>query len=190
MANYILLQIAKTAILSKFNSKYGFDEVGLVEKYPFLSENGATFVTLHYDNELRGCIGSIIAHRSLLDDVVQNALLASFDDPRFQPLSSDEFSHLKLEVSVLSKPEILEYADFNDLLNKVQPNIDGLILKYGAYQGTFLPQVWEQLPLPKEFLEHLSIKAGSNPSIYNKYPAIYRYEVSAIEEDFDEILSL
>jgi AMMECR1 domain-containing protein len=87
----------------------------------------------------------------------------------------------------LSEPTILEYEDFDDLCKKVRPKIDGLILKYDGFQGTFLPQVWEQLRTPEEFLEHLSMKAGADMSIYSQHPTIYRYSVDAIEENFDEI---
>ena len=190
MIDAVLLQIAKSAILTQFDKSYSLKREGLIEKYPFLDKDGASFVTLKYEHELRGCIGSIVAHEKLLDDVIHNAKSAAFNDPRFHPLKSDEFSHLRVEVSVLSKPEILEYSDFDDLLKKLQPNIDGLILKHGVYQGTFLPQVWEQLPEPKDFLQHLSMKAGSSPSIYKEHPAIYRYRVDSIEDDFDKILVL
>ena len=190
MLDLILLRIAKTSILSSFDSNYLVNKNKLLSTYPYLNEMGASFVTLHYDKNLRGCIGSIIAHRTLLDDIINNANSAAFKDPRFKPLQTDEFSHLRLEVSVLSEPKLLNYKDFDDLCNKVRPNIDGLILKYGSYQGTFLPQVWEQLPHAKLFLEHLSIKAGTTPDIYEKHPQIYTYQVDAIEEKFDEILPL
>jgi len=190
MLDSILLRIAKTAILSELDSSYALDTNSLLREYPFLSKDGAAFVTLKYDNDLRGCIGSIIAHQTLLDDVINNAKSAGFSDPRFNQLHVDELSHLTLEVSVLSEPEILEYKDYEDLLAKVQPNIDGLILKHGGYQGTFLPQVWEQLATPELFLEHLSMKAGANPAIYNEHPTIYRYSVEHIEEKFDEVLPL
>ena len=191
MLDSILLQIAKTSILTKFDSKYAIDWQKMIIKYPFLSEHRATFVTLNYDHQLRGCIGSIIARTTLIQDIMGNALSAAFGDPRFNPLSVEELNDkLNIEVSVLTPPQILEYSDFNDLLNKVKPNIDGLILRSTANQGTFLPQVWEQLPTPKEFLEHLSMKAGSNPSIYNNHPTIYRYSVDAIEDSFVNIKNL
>ena len=190
MLDPILLRIAKTSILGRFDNKYYVDDEQLLHDYPYLSEDGATFVTLHYDKDLRGCIGSIIAHRTLLNDIKNNAISAAFKDYRFNPLSSDELSHLTLEVSVLTKPKLLDYEDFDDLVAKIRPNIDGLILKHGGYQGTFLPQVWEQLPHAKIFLEHLSMKAGSNPAIYYEHPQIYTYQVDAIEEKFDEILPL
>lgn len=190
MLDPILLQIAKTAILHEFNNSYTLDKESLFRDYPFLKKEGATFVTIEHSHHLRGCIGSIIAHRSLYDDLVQNAVSAAFHDPRFHPLNEREFSNISLEVSVLSQPEILEYDDFDDLLTKVNPDIDGLILNHNGHQGTFLPQVWEQIKSPKEFLEHLSIKAGLTPLVYQEHPTIYRYHVDAIEKKFDDILSL
>ena len=190
MVDTIVLQVAKSAILSKFDNNYNINKEIIFQKYPFLKKDGAAFVTLHYNNNLRGCIGSIIAHQTLLNDLIQNAKSAAFNDPRFNALSEDEFSNLTLEISILSEPKILEYDDYDDLLKKVQPNIDGLILKHGNYQGTFLPQVWEQLQTPKLFLEHLSMKAGATKEIYSKHPTIYRYGVEHIKEKFDEVLPL
>ncbi|MCF6309935.1 MAG: AmmeMemoRadiSam system protein A [Sulfurimonas sp.] len=190
MLDSVLLRIAKSSILGRLDDSYSFDKEKLLKDYPFLKKDGAAFVTLKYNNNLRGCIGSIIAHRTLLDDVVGNAVSAGFNDPRFQPLTANELPYLTLEVSVLSEPKILEYKDFEDLCNKITPHVDGLILKHEIYQGTFLPQVWEQLPTPKLFLEHLSMKAGSSLSIYEEHPTIYRYSVDAIEGDYDEVLPL
>lgn len=190
MVDSILLQIAKSAILRQFANYNVINREELIAKYPYLDKDGAAFVTLKYKHQLRGCIGSISAHRKLLDDIIYNAESAAFSDPRFNPLRSNEFEQLTLEVSVLTEPEILEYSNFNDLMQKVQPNIDGLILKYGPYHGTFLPQVWEQLPQPKDFLEHLSMKAGADPSIYKEHPTLYRYKVEAIEDDFERIAPL
>jgi len=190
MLDKVLLQIAKSSILSQFDSSYKINKGKLLEKFPYLAKNGAAFVTLHYNGNLRGCIGSIVAHRSLLDDVIANAFSAAFSDPRFEPLALKECLHVRLEVSVLSEPKVLEYDDYPDLLTKLRPKIDGLIIKHGSYQGTFLPQVWDELPTPHEFLQHLSRKAGANPSIYAEHPTIYRYCVDAREEDFDAILPL
>lgn len=190
MVDSILLRIAKSSILQEFNSSYVFDKNKLLQEYPFLKKDGASFVTLKFDEHLRGCIGSVAAHRSLMSDIAANAVSAAFHDPRFHQLHENELSHISVEVSVLSEPTLLEYDDFDDLLNKVVPDIDGLILKHHGYQGTFLPQVWEQLPSPKEFLGHLSMKAGLNPSVYAQHPTIYRYRVEAIEGKFDEILEL
>nr|WP_321266638.1 AmmeMemoRadiSam system protein A [uncultured Sulfurimonas sp.] len=190
MLDAILLRIAKSAILQKLDAKERIDTEALVKSYPFLGEDGAAFVTLKYDKELRGCIGSIVPHRRLIDDIVHNAISAGFSDPRFKALSEDELKHLSLEVSVLSEPKILEYDDYEDLQKKVRPNVDGLILKHGIYQGTFLPQVWEQLPTPKLFLEHLSMKAGTSMSVYSEHPTLYRYEVEHIKDKFDKVETL
>jgi len=190
MLDTILLRLAKSAILSKFDDKQILNKEKLLKEYPFLKKDGAAFVTLKYNNDLRGCIGSIVSHRTLYDDVLHNAIAAGFSDPRFKSLTQDEFSNLTLEVSVLSEPKILEYKNYEDLLTKVTPHVDGLILKHKRYQGTFLPQVWEQLPSPKQFLEQLSFKAGTTPDIYKEHPSIYMYRVDSLEENFDEILSI
>lgn len=190
MLDSILLSIAKTAILKKFDSSYYIDKNLLLSKYPFLAQQGAAFVTLHYNGELRGCIGSILAHRLLLDDIIENANSAAFKDPRFMALSEEEFDALSIEVSVLTQPELLEYSDYEDLKSKIKEGKDGLILKHLPYQGTFLPQVWEQLKTKDEFLEHLSYKAGANPSVYEKHPDIFTYQVDSLEKKFDEVLPL
>lgn len=190
MLDSILLRIAKCSILNKFKNKYSFDKERLLDDYPFLEKDAATFVTLKLKGELRGCIGSLIAHRTLFEDIIHNAVSAGFSDPRFKPLDESELNGLNIEVSVLSKPTKLSYESFEDLCEKLDVNVDGLILEYEQHRGTFLPQVWEQLKTPKSFLEHLSMKAGLDLSIYKKHPNIYRYKVEAIEENFDEILQL
>lgn len=190
MLDPVLLQIAKTAILDRFHTFYKIDKEALYKAYPFLEEQGATFVTLKYEHHLRGCIGSLVAHRTLLEDVISNACSAAFQDPRFHPLHERELSNISVEVSVLSVPQLLEYDDFEDLLQKVVPDIDGLILNHKGQQGTFLPQVWEELKSPKEFLEHLCMKAGLSPIIFEEHPSIYRYRVEVIEDSFDAIEAL
>ncbi len=190
MLDTILLSIAKSAILSRFDNGYFFDRDKLLEEYPFLNVDGASFVTLKYNGELRGCIGSLVAHRIIYEDIFTNAISASFSDARFKPLDMKELENLTLEVSLLSEPTLLKYEDFEDLCQKIKPNIDGLILKYNEYSATFLPQVWEQLPTPKLFLQHLSMKAGVDMSIFAQHPTIYKYNVNSLEEKFDAILSL
>ena len=191
MIDPILLRIAKTAILKKFDPAYEIDKDALIVKYPFLAQKGAAFVTLNKDKNLRGCIGSITAHQPLIDDIIHNAQSAAFSDPRFNPLRPEEIDDtLTLEVSVLSEPVKIEYHSYEDLKSKIVPHKDGLILKYGHYQGTFLPQVWEQLPTTEQFLEHLSYKAGANPTIYSHHPDIYRYHVEHIEESWNAIQPL
>jgi AmmeMemoRadiSam system protein B/AmmeMemoRadiSam system protein A len=119
-----------------------------------------TFVTLKIDNQLRGCIGSLSATSPLVAGVRDNALNAAFHDPRFSPLSKKELNRVHIEVSVLSEPVPLTYTDADDLLSRLRPGIDGVIIKKGLASATFLPQVWEQLPHPEAFLTHLCMKAG------------------------------
>ena len=128
---------------------------------PTLAEPGAAFVTLQRDGQLRGCIGSLEAYRPLGEDVIANARAAAFHDPRFPPLRPDELPGLHVEVSVLTAPEPFPFTDEADLLNRLQPGVDGLILEAGArHRGTFLPAVWESLPQPRTFLAELRRKAG------------------------------
>lgn len=190
MLDSILLRIAKTSILQKFSGDFAVPRGAVLKQYPQFKEMGATFVTLKTGGSLRGCIGSVIAHQPLIDDLIQNAQSAAFKDPRFSPLTPDELSTLTIEVSVLTKPQLLIYKDYRDLIQKITPHQDGLILQYRHYKGTFLPQVWEQLPDPHQFLEHLAYKANANPSIYEHRPDIYLYRVEAIEEAFDAIQPL
>lgn len=165
-----LLRLAREAIREAL-SDASMPEIAL-ETLPLrLRENGAAFVTLTLDGQLRGCIGSLSAHRPLVLDVQRHAVDAAFDDPRFPPLTDLEFAPLRIEISVLSEPQPLFYADPDDLLRKLRPEIDGVILERGWNRGTFLPQVWEQLPEPEVFLSHLCQKAGL-PSNAWKWPDI------------------
>ena len=190
MLDPVLLRIAKTAVMEEFDSQYRIEKAQLLQKYPFLAKKAATFVTLNKEKELRGCIGSVIAYRSLLDDLVSNAKSAAFSDPRFQPLDNTELESLEVEVSVLSQPQPIEYKDIGDLVAQIVPKKDGLILRYAQFQGTFLPQVWEQIPNVEMFLEHLSYKAGGDPTIYRYHPEILRYRVEHISEAWNAILPI
>jgi AmmeMemoRadiSam system protein A len=123
-------------------------------------ERHGVFVTLTIDNQLRGCIGTLSAEESVLEGVRGNAINAAFGDPRFPPLSRAEVERVAIEVSVLSEPRALPYAGADDLLARLRPGIDGVILSVGYRSATFLPQVWSQLPDPIDFLSHLCLKAG------------------------------
>lgn len=127
---------------------------------PWLSDRGACFVTLKKDGELRGCIGSVRAQRSLGEDLDINAVAAAIRDPRFPPVTADELPELEIEVSLLSEPEFVEFKDEAELARKLRPGQDGVILFSGCRTATFLPQVWEQLPDPAAFLAALKHKAG------------------------------
>jgi len=147
-------------------------------------ERRGTFVTLTEHGNLRGCIGHIIPHESIIDGVRINAINAAFRDPRFRPLSRDELDQIKIEVSILTEPKPLEYKDAQDLLNKLRPGIDGVIIKKGFHEATFLPQVWEQLPRKEDFLTHLCLKAGLDGDAWKRGDLeVSTYQVQAFEEE-------
>ncbi len=177
----VILDIAKHAIQDGFNHTSTIDRKALLELYPEFTKPKATFVTLTLDNQLRGCIGSLIAHRAFLDDLIHNAQAAAFEDPRFYPLSLAEFSRVHIEVSLLSVPEVVEYRDLADLKSKIHVNVDGIILQKGSRKATFLPQVWEQLPTFELFFSHLCQKAGLESSCLESHPDIWRYKVEKVK---------
>ncbi|MBX9630664.1 MAG: AmmeMemoRadiSam system protein A [Burkholderiales bacterium] len=144
---------------------------------PFLQEIGASFVTLKYQGRLRGCIGSLEARRALVDDVKHNARSAAFLDPRFRPVSLREFDQITVEVSLLSVPAPMAFRDEHDLLAQLRPEVDGLILEYDGHRGTFLPQVWESLPTPRDFFTHLKNKAGLPMDFWSDDLRVARYTV-------------
>ena len=119
-----------------------------------------TFVTLTLNKQLRGCIGSLTSDEPIRTGVRRNAINAAFHDPRFAPLSAADFEKVKIEVSILSEPQRLNYRDSDDLVKKLRPGVDGVILRKDSASATFLPQVWEQLPETHDFLSHLCMKAG------------------------------
>jgi hypothetical protein len=125
-----------------------------------LQRNSGTFVTLKIHNQLRGCIGNLDASEPIIEGVKRNAVNAAFNDYRFSPLTAKEFDRIDIEVSILSKPMLLDYKDSKDLISKLRPDIDGVIIRKGGASATFLPQVWEQLKKPEDFLSHLCAKAG------------------------------
>ncbi|MGD9970320.1 MAG: AmmeMemoRadiSam system protein A [Sulfuricurvum sp.] len=168
--------LAKDAIRAAFEQTV-LDKDHYTAKNPRLEDQGAAFVTLTEQGRLRGCIGSIIAHRSLYDDIVHNARSAAFRDPRFLPLAREEFQHVDVEVSLLTPPQEVLYADRHELEHLVRPGIDGVILKLNGYQATFLPQVWEELNDFDSFFSHLGIKAGIGNNPLDHHPQIFTYQV-------------
>jgi len=178
----VLLSLARASIKSRF-LEGDVDTSSVIEEYPELKELGASFVTLTQDGQLRGCIGSIIAHRSLLEDIIENAQSAAFRDPRFMPLKEEELAGTRIEVSLLTQPQLLEYSDLPDLKSKVRVGVDGVILRHGHNQATFLPQVWEDLPDFDLFFEHLCQKAGLLHSCLESHPEIHLYQVEKVKEN-------
>lgn len=141
-----------------------------------LQQDLATFVTLHKNGTLRGCIGALEAYQPLINDIAEHAYSAAFQDPRFPALQDNEYDQLDVEISVLGKPEKMTFENEVDLLQQIRPDIDGLILEYGINRGTFLPSVWDQLPEKKEFLNHLKIKAGLSQQWWDNAVKVSRYE--------------
>jgi len=158
-----LLMLARQTISTELGNKPGQRESEALDdrlKDQALKNKRGTFVTLHINGELRGCIGSLAAHEPLAESVRHNAINAAFRDSRFRPLTKDELAKIEIEVSILTEPQPLVYSNAADLIGKLRPNIDGVILRKGFASATFLPQVWEQLPRPEDFLSHLCSKAG------------------------------
>jgi AmmeMemoRadiSam system protein A len=142
-----------------------------------LREPGATFVTLQLHGRLRGCVGTFEASRSLAEDVANNAYSAAFMDFRFPPLSADEFPDLEIHISLLTPLQPMEVESREDLLGKLRPGIDGLLLEDAQHRSTFLPQVWESLPDPEDFLGELFLKAGLPRDHWSGALLFHRYEV-------------
>lgn len=149
---------------------------------PALAERGASFVTLTRHGRLRGCIGSLKPHRSLADDVAANATAAAFRDPRFAPMGRDEWPEVDIEVSLLGRAEFMDAATEREVLDRLRPGVDGVIFFNGCQQATFLPQVWEQLPDPRQFLAALKQKAGLAPDYWGSSVMIATYPVKKWRE--------
>ena len=172
-----LLPIARASIARALGR-----ELAASEGAPWLLDPGACFVTLTQQGELRGCIGSLQAHRPLLVDVKANAVAAAFRDPRFSPLAVDELEHTEIEISLLSPMQALTFAGEAEALAQLRPGIDGVVFEFGARRSTFLPQVWEQLTDTQEFMAHLKRKAGLPAGFWAAEVRLQRYTVSKWKE--------
>src|SRR5450759_261265 len=173
-----LLKLARSAI----GTALGHEMPRLTEP-DWLAEPGATFVTLTIQGELRGCIGSLEAHRSLGEDVRDNAVSSAFRDPRFPTLTRAEFDDIRVEVSLLSPTEPMTVTHEASARAALRPHVDGVVLEYGRHRSTFLPQVWEQLPDPADVLAHLKRKAGLAKTFWADGVRISRYTVTKWKED-------
>ena len=146
--------------------------------HPALHQAGACFVTLTRTEQLRGCIGQLEPIQPLGEDVRQNAVAAAFHDPRFRPMSREEWPEITVEVSVLGPVSFTPCPTEEDCLRQIEPFEDGVILASGRRRATFLPQVWEQLPDPAQFIEHLLLKAGLPVSVWPADMQLGRYQVA------------
>ena len=177
-AGRVLLPLARGAIAAQLGLAHAAED-GL----PWLRSSGACFITLMLTAKLRGCIGTLRAHRSLAEDVRANAVAAAFRDPRFPPLAEEEFSGIALEISVLSALEPLAFTDEADARRQLRSGIDGVVFEYGYHTGTFLPQVWEDFREPSDFLAHLKYKAGLPPDFWDSEVRLSRYTVLKWREE-------
>lgn len=175
-----LLKLARTAIDRKLGGDSHMPHIA----DPALLENRGTFVTLKLNSQLRGCIGNIDPVRSICDGISDNAVSAAFGDHRFSPLTEEEFDQVDISISILSKARKLSYSDGDDLIKKLHPHRDGVILRQGKAGATFLPQVWEQLPNAELFLSQLCHKAGLTANCWKAGEVeILVYQVQNFKED-------
>jgi AmmeMemoRadiSam system protein A len=163
----ILLRLAREAIVCAVEGKAlpALDRTTLT---PALRDEGASFVTLTIQGRLRGCIGAIEPYQSLVDDVREHAIAAALEDFRFPTVQASELDKIEIEISRLTFPQQLEYSDGKDLLEKLRPHVDGVIIKDGYQRATFLPQVWEKIPDKTKFMDELCFKMGAAPDIWRK----------------------
>jgi hypothetical protein len=172
-----LLPIARAAISAALGRG-----IEVAEHAVWLQELGACFVTLTQGGQLRGCIGTLEARRTLLVDVKANAVAAALRDPRFAPLTAAELEHTDIEVSVLSPMQALHFDTETHAMAQLRPGIDGVALEFERYRSTFLPQVWEQLPTTGEFIAQLKRKAGLAPNFWSEDLRLKRYTVCKWKE--------
>lgn len=173
----ILLPIARAAIARELGREHVASEDA-----QWLRDHGACFVTLRQDGRLRGCIGTLKAHRTLLDDVKSNATSAAFRDPRFPPLAHAELDSTMVEISLLSPLEAIVCKDEAHALAQLRPGLDGVVFEYGYHKSTFLPQVWDDFTDAAEFLATLKQKAGLPPDFWDVDVKLARYTVSKWSE--------
>ena len=172
-----LLPIARASIASQFGNTHAANESA-----PWLRMQGASFVTLNLGKKLRGCIGSLQAHRPLLNDVKANALAAAFRDPRFKPLSAAEFQNIEIEISLLSALTTLSFSDEASALAQLKPHQHGVIFEYGHHRSTYLPQVWDTFADPAMFMATLKQKAGLPPNFWEPGVKMHTYTIAKLRE--------
>lgn len=182
----VLLLIARAAIARALKITAWSDEsVDLSAQW--LQQTGATFITLTQGQYLRGCVGSLQAYQPLIENVRNNAVSAALHDTRFLPVTTDELENIYIEVSLLSALQPIRFASESEVLRQLRPGMDGIMLEYGIYRSTFLPQVWDSLPQPREFLAQLKVKAGLNADFWDDNLKLSRYTVQKWREvDFSK----
>jgi len=178
-----LLSVARQAIRAVVNHQ-ALPIIAFEEYSPILAEVGASFVTLTLNGQLRGCIGTLEAYQPLVLDVQEHTVAAATQDYRFLPVKPEEVELIKIEISRLSAPQPLTYENETDLISKLRPGVDGVVIRDGIQRATFLPQVWEKLPDPQDFLTHLCQKMGAAGDQWKrKNLQVFTYQVEEFQED-------
>ncbi|MFC1780504.1 AmmeMemoRadiSam system protein A [Patescibacteria group bacterium] len=178
-----LLKLSRSALehIFKTNEELVPNDSDIPEKFKV---KAATFVTLTIDSKLRGCIGKLIPQKQLYIDIVENTYNAAFSDPRFPQLTKDESDKVKIEISILDKPKKLEYENTSKLLKKLSKGKPGVIIQHGLYSATFLPQVWDDIKTPEQFLSQLCQKAGLEKEAWkDQNLEIQTYKVTKFSEN-------
>lgn len=179
----LLLELAREALACAVRGE-SFPPLDYEALSPALREKGASFVTLTKHSSLRGCIGTLEARQPLAEDVREHAAEAGLDDYRFPPVTKDELPDIHIEISRLTQPQPLDYANSNDLLRKLRPGIDGVVLRDKFRRATFLPQVWEHLPEPEDFLDQLCLKMGAERHYWRSSRLLVEtYQVEEFHEE-------
>jgi AmmeMemoRadiSam system protein A len=179
----LLLSIARDAVSAAAQGDR-LPNLDLASLPPALREKGASFVTLTSRGQLRGCIGALEASQPLALDVQEHAEAAATQDFRFPPVTPQEILSIRIELSRLTTPVQLEYKDSKQLAEMLKPGHDGVVIRDGIRRATFLPQVWEKLPSPEDFLSQLCLKMGASPDQWRKKRmSVYTYQVEEFEEE-------
>ncbi|WP_415888057.1 AmmeMemoRadiSam system protein A [Neptuniibacter sp. QD37_6] len=184
-----MIEIVQDSIASKLELQPKSKPINYdsISNLAWLKKPAATFVTLSIDDELRGCIGTLEARRSLLKDLQRNAVNAAFYDSRFEPVSVSEYASLSIHISVLTAPVELSVSNEKELLGCLRPRIDGLLIEERGHRATFLPQVWQQLPTAKVFLQRLKLKAGLPEDYWSDNMRFFIYQVvDVVDHDVEK----
>jgi uncharacterized protein len=178
----LLIKLARQSIVLAVGHQQ-LPVLNLNEYSPLLREPGAAFITLTENGDLRGCIGALEPYQPLIEDVREHAVAAALEDYRFPPVRPEEVKELEIEVSRLTLPQPLEYQTGQDLIKKLHPAVDGVILRDGMRRATFLPQVWEKIPDPADFLSQLCLKMGAPHDLWQrKKLQVFTYQVEEFHE--------
>jgi uncharacterized protein len=178
----LLLRLARQSIELAVNRR-SLPQVLLDEVSALLRENGASFVTLSIAGDLRGCIGALEPYQPLVQDVCEHAAAAAIEDYRFPPVTIEEIPLLEIEISRLTPPQRFVYTSPEELIQGLRPHIDGVVLRDGFRRSTFLPQVWEKIPDPAQFLSQLCQKMGAPANLWRrKTLEVYTYQVEEFRE--------